>query len=163
MLAADTPTWIASLSAPAGVLVAVLGALYARKQLLDGRQTQKRQRVYDLQRQFDDDIFVLMGGLYSFTAKSPEDARNAWTNGQVNREQISRVLNFFEVIGGEYNNKLLDEKTAYQTLIYALVQSWPRVRWFVQWQRDRFGEDRIYDQWEKAYEKAVSIYSPTVG
>jgi hypothetical protein len=163
---ADTAAWIESIATAAAVLVGIVAALYARSQLKDGRRTQQRQRVYDLQQQFDAEILPILDKLFSFVAQDQETAKSQWrewTTAEPQRQwELTRALNFFELVSSEYLNDLLDKKVAHRNLVYTVVLTWPRVRWFVFWLRDQQNEDRLLDQWQKAYEKASPVYKPAI-
>lgn len=161
---ADVAAWIEGIATALGVLVAVVAALYARDQLLDGRRTERRQRVFDLQARFDAEIFPLLDDLFRFVAQPHETATqqwDAWTDAEPHKQwELCRPLNFFEQVSGEYNIGLLDEQVGRQTLVYELWVTWPRVRWFVEWLRDQLNEQRLLRQWQDAYATAQEIYAP---
>jgi hypothetical protein len=163
VLSADTATWITAVST-LGVAAFGLGAvLFAWAQITEGRRVQKRQRVYDLQKQHDEAILPLMKDIYSFNRASDQaSAKAVWKNWQLNEparlDPFVRVFNFFEVVGSEYNLGLIDTKVAEQTLLYSLVNLWPSVSWFVRWLREESKNPRVYEQWQLAYKQAAPKY-----
>jgi hypothetical protein len=132
-----------------------------KEQVSDGRAAEGRRRVFEHLGQLFDGEFVEMEteATRLFGAKpAPPDAA-AWATlwsqkSDVQKSRIMAVMNFYEVVAGEYNDptgELLDRKTADKALSYIADAMWLRAAPFVAWLRDDFKEQRAYAEWEQLH------------
>jgi hypothetical protein len=125
--------WAAGLGAAAtlGILVAaVWAAVYGvRNQIEQQRTIERRRRVYDHQATLNSRDFAEMTAeavhFIELFRSNPATAAPSWQRAfAAVKMRVIAVLNFYELVAGEYNETLLDRDIANPTLAYVAVGMW---------------------------------------
>lgn len=162
---ADIAGLIAAL-ATAGLLVAAyIAGRIANRQLRSlgqqvelQRNTELRRRVYEHLAQLFESEFVLRASqakrLFKARPEQPGGWQSLWDQKTDDEKAvITSVMNFYEVVAGEYNDSLLDRAIAHKALIFVADATWLQARPFVKWLRTRYHVPRAYDEWERMHDE----------
>jgi hypothetical protein len=152
--------WATAVGAAAtvGILIAaVWAAVYgARNQIEQQRAIERRRRVYDHQATLNSRDFAEMTAeavsfIELFRSNVPT-AVPLWQGAYpAAKMRVIAVLNFYELVAGEYNETLLDRGIADMTLAYAAVGMWDYTYPFLA-QIRREGGEVGFEQWKEMVE-----------
>jgi len=164
----DIASWVAAAATLGLLIAAVLAGKTALDTLRAQRLAAQRQRVYDLlARTFDED-FIRMGILAETFFDNPPKTPTGWARrwkatSSDEGAVIQAVMNFYEVVAGEYNTDgVLDRQLADKALMVITYAWWKRAEPFANWVRDN-RNPQAFEEWRAAsdaYEKAYPEKAP---
>jgi hypothetical protein len=153
----DLSSWVAAIATLGLLVAAIVGGYTAIKTLRTQHLTERRRRVYDLLGRVFDEDFIGMGIVaQEFFAKPPRTAAGwarRWSATTADKQAvIQAVMNFYEIVAGEYNaGDLLDRDLADKALMFITYAWWKRAAPFVDWVAVH-SDSHAYEEWRAAAE-----------
>jgi hypothetical protein len=139
------------------------------QQLEDQRTAEGRRRVYEhLAQLFDRDFIETDTDAQRLFNTRPVPDDDTWEGlwkqkSDQEKARIVTVMNFYEVVAGEYNddgNQLIDKATADKALTVIASRMWVQAEGFARWFRRYRSADLAYADWERLHDTVSATKAP---